>query len=522
MKHGGSCRKLTLALLCAFFILPQYSFAQKSITLQPYHWVYDYADELKLRYPELISFWATQPQGYNTTAHLLKSHDSTAVFASFLSKKIARNLYKFGRKGPIALEYPMIYLGSSLSEKYGSQVGNDRILSSLRLYSGARFSRRLSIFNAMNIDQSFGEDKQYIGKVWRDVTAITEQAYAQYQADDWLVKFGRDYLRWGRGYDAALAVSHASRPFDQFFLQLRSRRAQFSYFISKLNNIKIFSDADSLQQEWANRYMSGGRLEFKLFNNKLELAFSQFVLWGGTHGLEFYYLNPFVFYHGEQLNEDPEIRANTLGLIDFSFYPRSGIEVYGQLLIDDIQIEKKVPGDLEPNELGLLIGARSADVLGVDGLTLGLEYTRVTNRTYNTLPLAEKFTHRNKPIGHFLGNDFDRWLFYGRKYIWKNLLLNARMDFRRHGEGRYNGDFDTPWLDFETAEGYSEPFPTGVVEYARIYTLDLRWHPKSYFYLSMIGRAGDFSNYQNKPGEERTNRELYLKLWLEWSFFSEI
>jgi len=51
-------------------------------------------------------------------------------------------------------------------------------------------------------------------------------------------------------------------------------------------------------------------------------------------------------------------------------------------LIDDIQIEKSGPGDLEPNEVGYIYGANLADPFGVFGLDVYGEYTRITNRTF--------------------------------------------------------------------------------------------------------------------------------------------
>jgi hypothetical protein len=47
------------------------------------------------------------------------------------------------------------------------------------------------------------------------------------------------------------------------------------------------------------------------------------------------------------------------------------------LLIDDFQVETKVPGDLEPDEFGFLVGGQWADPGGVDGITLGAEYVQV-------------------------------------------------------------------------------------------------------------------------------------------------
>jgi len=46
--------------------------------------------------------------------------------------------------------------------------------------------------------------------------------------------------------------------------------------------------------------------------------------------------------------------------LDLNAYPMKGLQAYGELLLDDIQIERKVPKDLEPTEWGWLIGLRWA------------------------------------------------------------------------------------------------------------------------------------------------------------------
>jgi hypothetical protein len=65
-----------------------------------------------------------------------------------------------------------------------------------------------------------------------------------------------------------------------------------------------------------------------------------------------------------------------LGL-DLRGRPTSKSEVYGELLIDDFQVEKRTSGDLEPDEVGFLVGSQWADPGGLEGITLGAEYTGV-------------------------------------------------------------------------------------------------------------------------------------------------
>ena len=75
-------------------------------------------------------------------------------------------------------------------------------------------------------------------------------------------------------------------------------------------------------------------------------------------------------------------------------------------MIDDWQINKKNKGDLEPNEFGFILGLDVRDWLFKD-FNFWAEYTKITNRTYQSYYLEEVYTHRNFPIGHYLGNDFD-------------------------------------------------------------------------------------------------------------------
>jgi hypothetical protein len=240
------------------------------------------------------------------------------------------------------------------------------------------------------------------------------------------------------------------------------------------------------------------------------------VIHGGPdRNFEWYYLNPFIFYHGEQLNEGKN--GNTLGALDFVARPGRRLELYGQLLIDDVQIEKTRSGDLEPNEIAYLFGAQVADPLGTRGTTIGLEYTRIANRTYNTILEWEKFLHRNRPLAHFLGNDFDRWLLQTSTYLGSRLQLYATAELLRRGEGRIESQFDMPWLEQSLEEGYSESFPSGVVEKSRHLRLEARWQPRLEIFLSLEGQFSSYKNFAHAvlAGETKNVTSFFLRFWWE-------
>lgn len=502
----------------AWLLLPAAVRAQKPITLPPYHWAREYALEWQLRRPIDSLFVGSQPWQFSQLQPLLATRTDDA-YLRFLQQRLRQDATHFGVRDGRRLGYPHLQLGGRVVERAGRLADETRSRLAFRFTTGVAVSERLHIVNTINLDQNLADDPEYLGKNWRGLTAITEQAYGLLHLGHILVKFGRDYIRWGRGEDATLTVSDASRPFDQLWLQYRTRRAQFTWFASKLNTVSLSPEWQAkLQAPWAERYMVGGRAELALLDQRLQIAASQLVVWAGRDP-EWYFLNPFIMYYSELANEPDSLRGNILGAIDVVYYPRPGLELYGTLMIDDIQVERTGPGDLEPNEIGWMAGMRLADPLGLSGATLGIEYTRVANRTYNTLPEAERFVHRNKPIGHFLGNDFDRWLLMARKYLGGGWLLTLHADFRRHGEGRVNVPFDRPWMNASLEEGYSEPFPSGVVERSQIYTVDLRWHPRAALFVSLSARWHQADNYQNVAGERLERLEVFLNLWWDVQWF---
>jgi hypothetical protein len=91
---------------------------------------------------------------------------------------------------------------------------------------------------------------------------------------------------------------------------------------------------------------------------------------------------------------------------------------------------------------GVELQYRSEEVLGKRGFLIGCEYVRITNRTYNSAFEWEKFLHRNKPIGYYLGNDFDKWSFYLNKWLSKDFFIKGGLDYIRRGEGTVKSDWD--------------------------------------------------------------------------------
>lgn len=485
--------------------------AQHQATVAPDHWAYDYARQLALRHRHAAWYFDSQPLALGEFAFFADT--LAAQNLTFAEKFWQRRLQEFAampeQRGP------RLQAGGRLEEKAGKSGGSSRSRAALRTHLGLFPDRHVALVNSIRVDQELRDDPNYLGKRWRGFTGFTEQAYASLHFGKYLVKFGRDFLQWGQGHDASLLISDYARPLDQFYAGLKLKHLRLQYVAARLNPMAL---PDSLQsfyrREFADRYFSAVRLEWLPTPSLLKLAVTQTVLYGGPErGFEWYYLNPLTIFHGEQLNE--ERKGNTALAFDAVLRPAKGVEFYGQLLLDDHQIEDTRNDDREPTEYGVLAGGLWADPLRVAGVTLGAEYTRVANRTFNSLSPWEKFTHRNQPLAHFLGNDFDRWLLHGQAYAAPNLQLLFSFERRRRGEGRIDSTFDTPWRDRPAGEAFSEAFPSGVVESSTHFDFEAHWHPHRDFYLSVTAGRSSYKDFENRPGEQHGETRFLLRVWLE-------
>ena len=200
---------------------------------------------------------------------------------------------------------------------------------------------------------------------------------------------------------------------------------------------------------------------FEILGKKWYVNFSEALLYTRQNqGIDAVYLNPFLFYHGVQLN-GPDLAGNTIGTVEIGFSWNTN-HVYGEILIDDIQLDNEIIDDLEPNEVGILTGFEHAG----KNHYLSVEAVAITNRTYKTSDRNEWFMHRNVPIGYELGSDIARLNLLNRYYFKEGWHLDTELDVILKGAGDMNKAWDTPWVDpsVTVESGYSESFPTGIVE----------------------------------------------------------
>jgi len=504
-------------------------YAQDDATIPTYQWAYSYLDQLRLRgyLSELnvIQQPYIQRQVFNSLVKLDNQIQQGDIYLSrqdqwlidFLNREFKINgISETGGKELI------IQSGIWVDEQVWYDKHETRFYTQLRSQVGLSLKNNLYFYNGLLLDQSLLADSTYIGEKWRGFAAYTEQAYLRFTTHDLRIKnsdfqftIGRDFLNWGTGKTGRLLFSDHAQPLDMLSVSLRYKGLQFIALAADLDHWML---ADSLVQKYhaakANRYLSAHRLIVNL-KNKLYFGLTEALLYGGPNSnWELKYHNPLLYYHGELLNGGG-YDGNGFLYFDFDWYPWQNWEFYGEILIDDFQLEKTVSGDLEPNETGLILGFQHSNWFGFHGSLLGLEYVRVANRTYNSGFEWEKFLHFNRPIGYYLGNNFDRWNLMAQYLPIKGLQVGVKLDYIRNGEGSILDQWDTPWVNYSVSDGYDEPFPFGVVEKSFIASLNLRAHLK---FNTILESQISYQTVENALHEiGRNEKQLSLFMKLHWN-----
>jgi hypothetical protein len=367
----------------------------------------------------------------------------------------------------------------------------------------------ISVMNEMIIQRSSNLEMRYIGKEWRNISGHTNQSFIKWEIihnESSSIKLlaGRFYSNNGAGRTGQLLISSASRPLDQLNINLSKNikgyaNINFDYRVASLDKIMSY-----------NRFSSSHRLEIQ--RNSWYIGVSECLIYASKNGAEWTYLNPFTFYHLEQLN-GPNLSGNTLGSLELGYLYDRG-HIYSEILIDDLQFDENDLGDLEPNEFGVILGLEYAMSWGY----LGAEIVGINNRTYKAESITEWALHRNVPLGYVLGSDLFRINFLARVYVEKSWHLDLEFDLLKQGEGELSKPWDMPWYDDSVSMdiGYSEPFPTGIVEKVQTISIGIHksWNRERWLAIGLTNYR--INNTHHIKGQHDDNITLTAKI--SWSF----
>jgi hypothetical protein len=518
-------KKILLSLLVSLMLSLTVAHAGLMETVpvgeEVYGWIYDYLDELYARGFIKDLHMGTKPYFRDQIARELlslrekieKKQLLVGWPESFLLRELETefsdeiNELKLKETSPQNQEPIKKFLwGMDFKEKSNFEAKQRAIFRETYFpFVKAQIGSNFFLCSRYIIDENLAKDPEYGGKIWNGFAGDAAQAYLSFNLPYFKLLLGRENLAWGQKSFGELILSQHAFPLDMIKIQGGWGIFQGTAFFSILDPLVVKDSSDTV---YVKRYLSGHRVSLN-FSSKAQLGFSEMVLYGGKDRfLEPYYLIPLFWYHGAQLNEGRN--DNTFFSFDLNLHPKKGMVIYGEFLIDDLQIEKKTKKDQEPNELGYSGGLSLVDLFGFKGVGLDLEYTRINNWTYNQEEDQNRYLHEGKLLGNPLGPDADNLGIDLSAWLKKGLKSKIIYQLQRHGEGRVNSPWTQPWM---LTEGeYQEKFPTGVVEKRNYLGLVLQYNYANIFRCELSCGQFNFENYQNIENQKKDFTQLNLSL----------
>jgi hypothetical protein len=237
-------------------------------------------------------------------------------------------------------------------------------------------------------------------------------------ANEWAaVTVGRERLIQGNGMRRyALLVSDYAPKVDYVGLDLRYKRFFFTFFHGWILGDEVITEnvEGTFVRTIPEKYVSFHRFGAFFFDSRLQVGVSEMIVYGGR-GLEVAYLNPFLFF--KSVEHSLRDRDKAMIAFDVQARPVRGLELYADLLIDDLAFER-LGTDWYGNQLAWRLGGIAAPAFaGAADALLSVDYQRIRPYVYTHRITQNAFTHNGYPIGSPLGPNADMWDFRWR-HLW--------------------------------------------------------------------------------------------------------
>ena len=297
--------------------------------------------------------------------------------------------------------------------------------------------------------------------------------------------FGRLDRNWGPSGVQGLLLSDNPYGLDHLAITLGTTRLQLQAIATQLD------DRTDSTRALVHRYMVQHRLWLRPSDDWSFALWEGSVLSGAGREFEPWYLNVMNVGYIEQLNTG----TNVNNFAGFDFERRGDVTVFGQLMLDDIQVDRKSAADKKPISYALTAGAQGR-VGG--GTAWTLFYTRVSNLVYRNEDNLQV------PLYHLLGTgrnfaDYDQVTFTLGLLPRAGLLVAPELTLLRQGEG-------DPRLAHPLIPAYptTATFLQGVVERTLRVALSGSYAPGVRFGLRFDAGMHRINNYLHLTGQTRT------------------
>ncbi len=299
------------------------------------------------------------------------------------------------------------------------------------------------------------------------------RAFFSAGGDNWNMRAGRDKLKSGNGKTGQLVLSSDPDYYDFILIKGFSDVFSFTWIYANLESWSSATVDDGIQRAFIDHI-----IETRLFN-KLTLYLCESMLMNGLDP-EIQFVNPLIIYH----NLFMEKYSNSLASAGFSYTPVSGLKLYGEMAIDQVQTyqEQDLYGEsvtATPNADGFLTGIQGISPAGEGYLSGQIEYVYTSPWLYiREGDMSFIWSHREltdvlksiattrKPIGYLYGPDSIVVSASAGYEIPGTFSISGGIDYILKGENTITTQFR------ETPEAAAMTTPSGIAEKKTIFRLE--------------------------------------------------
>ena len=240
------------------------------------------------------------------------------------------------------------------------------------------------------------------------------------------VQFGYDKNFIGNGY-RSMFLSDASN--NALFFKINTRIWKLNYTNLYMELFPTITKRSErlLDKKYATMHHLGINV-----TRWLNIGLFESVIFGRPNRFDFSYLLPVIFLRSiEQQNGSPD-NAN-IG-IDFKVNVAKKVQVYGQLMLDELNIkELRKDKTWWANKTGIQLGAKYVDAFGINNLDLQVEWNRIRPFTYSHYDSIASYTHYNQPLAHPMGANLNEYIGILRYQPLKKLYITAKLIAYKQG-----------------------------------------------------------------------------------------
>ena len=252
------------------------------------------------------------------------------------------------------------------------------------------------------------------------------------------IQLGRERLLWGRGYNSRLVVSDNASVMDFARLGATLGRVRYTFLHSWIlgqENLIRNPYSGFLESSIDSKYFVAHRIELSI-PHKLNWGLGEIVIYSRRFP-DLAYLNPVNFY--KTIEPEFHNRDNTLLATDLSVFPGKDLELFGSLLVDDIEWGK-IGSDYFGNKFAYNLGFNYIEPAGIVDTDLAFEYIKIDPYVYSHQKPENNYTNDQVSIGHPLGPNSESLWLRGQYRPSHRLRLSMEVERQRHGDNIYDRD----------------------------------------------------------------------------------